>query len=93
MRLSAHRPQDPGAQAHTRALKSLVSFLIPDALSLASLVIDAAGFFSESDWYWPWQILIYLCMSVHPFFLISSNLRLRGVCRQLLLLARGFWVA
>ena len=93
MRLSAHRPQDPSAQAHTRALKSLVSFLIPDALSLASLVIDAAGFFSESDWYWPWQILIYLCVSVHPFFLISSNLRLRGVCRQLLLLARGFWVA
>uniref|UniRef100_A0A8C9D6N7 Taste receptor type 2 n=1 Tax=Panthera leo TaxID=9689 RepID=A0A8C9D6N7_PANLE len=78
MQLSAHRPQDPSAQAHTRALKSLVSFLILDALSLASLVIDAAGFFSESDWYWPWQILIYLCMSVHPFFIISSNLRLRG---------------
>lgn len=94
MRHNAHSLQDPSTEAHTRALKSLISFLVLYALSFVSLVIDAAGFFSsESDWYWPWQILIYLCTSVHPFILIHSNLRLRGVFRQLLLLVRGFWVA
>ncbi|CAD7680651.1 unnamed protein product [Nyctereutes procyonoides] len=94
MRRGGHGLQDPSSQAHTRALKSLVSFLILYALSFASLVIDAAGFFcSQSDWYWPWQILIYLCTSVHPYILILSNLRLRGGCRQLLLLVRGSQLA
>lgn len=94
MRHNAHSLQDPSIQAHTRALKALVSFLILYALSFVSLVVDAAGFFSsESNWYWPWQILIYLCTSVHPLILIHSNLRLRGVFRQLLLLVRGFWAA
>ncbi|XP_006887318.1 PREDICTED: taste receptor type 2 member 41-like [Elephantulus edwardii] len=87
-------PQDPRAQAHVRALKALVSFLTLYALSFVSLIIDAVGLFtSESDWYWPWQILIYLCTSLHPFILILGNLKLRGACRQLLLLARGFWEA
>ncbi|ELW47543.1 taste receptor type 2 member 41 [Tupaia chinensis] len=85
--------QDPSTQAHTRALKSLISFLILYALSFVSLIIDATGFISsQSEWYWPWQIIIYLCISVHPFVLIFSNLKLRGMLRQLLLLARGFWV-
>ncbi|XP_007954783.1 taste receptor type 2 member 41-like [Orycteropus afer afer] len=95
-RMRPHAPglRDPRTQAHARVLKSLVSFLVLYALSFLSLVIDAAGFFSsESDWYWPWQILIYLCTSLHPFVLILGNLKLRGVCRQLLLLARGFRVA
>ncbi|XP_027428915.1 LOW QUALITY PROTEIN: taste receptor type 2 member 41 [Zalophus californianus] len=85
MQRSTHSLQDPSGQAHTRALKSLIPFLILYALSFASL--------SESDWYWPWQILIYLCTSVHPYILILSNLQLRGVCSQLLLLARGFQLA
>ncbi|XP_057586476.1 taste receptor type 2 member 41 [Hippopotamus amphibius kiboko] len=93
MRHNAHSLQDPSAQAHTRALKSLVSFLVLYALSFMSLIIDAAGFFSENDWYWPWQILTYLCTSIHPFILILSNLRLRGVFGQLILLVRGFLVA
>ncbi|EPY80753.1 taste receptor type 2 member 41 [Camelus bactrianus] len=94
MQHSAHSLQDPSAQAHTAALKSLISFLILYLLSFLSLVIDAVVFFSsESEWYWPWQIVTYLCTSVHPFILIFSNLRLRGVFRQLILLARGFWVA
>ncbi|MBV97041.1 Taste receptor type 2 member 41, partial [Eschrichtius robustus] len=94
MRHSAHSLQEPSAQAHTRAPKSLISFLVLYALSFMSLIIDAAGFYSsESDWYWPWQILTYSCTSIHPFILILSNLRLRGVFRQLILLARGFWVA
>ncbi|XP_047619813.1 taste receptor type 2 member 41 [Phacochoerus africanus] len=93
MQRSAHTPQDPSAQAHIRALKSLISFLVLYALSFVSLVIDAVGIFSESDWYWPWQILTYLCTSIHPFVLILSNLRLRGVFGQLTLLARGFRVA
>ncbi|XP_007522382.1 taste receptor type 2 member 41 [Erinaceus europaeus] len=90
----AHNLQDPLTQAHTQALKSLICFLLLYTLSFVTLVIDAAGFFSsESDWYWPWQILIYLCTSVHPLILILSNLRLRGVFRQLLLLAKYPWVA
>lgn len=94
MQSNAHGLQDPSTQAHTNALRSLVSFLVLYALSFVSLIIYAAGFFSlRSDWYWPWQILIFLCTSVHPFILIFSNLRLRGSFRQLLLWARGFWVA
>ncbi|XP_016050995.1 PREDICTED: taste receptor type 2 member 41-like [Miniopterus natalensis] len=94
MRQIGHSPRDPSTLAHTKALKSLVSFLILYVLSFMSLIIDATGFFStDTDWYWPWQILTYLCTSVHPFIVILSNLRLRGVVRQLLLLARGFWVA
>ncbi|XP_037693345.1 taste receptor type 2 member 41 [Choloepus didactylus] len=86
--------QDPSAQAHTRALKSLISFLVLYTLSFMSLIIGAIGLISsESDWYWPWKIILYLCTSVHPFILILSNIRLRGALRQLLLLVRGFWVA
>uniref|UniRef100_A0A8C3W6M1 Taste receptor type 2 n=1 Tax=Catagonus wagneri TaxID=51154 RepID=A0A8C3W6M1_9CETA len=94
MQHGAHTPQDPSAQAHIRALKSLISFLVLYTLSFMSLAIDAVGFFSsEHDWYWPWQILNYLCTSIHPFILILSNLRLRGMLGQLALLARGFRVA
>ncbi|XP_045713580.1 taste receptor type 2 member 41 [Phyllostomus hastatus] len=94
MRQNGHSLQDPSTQAHTRALKSLISFLVLYALSFASMIINGAGFFTlESDWYWPWQVLIYLCTCLHPFILIRSNFRLRGVFRQLLLLARGFWAA
>lgn len=94
MQSNAHGLQDPSTQAHTKALRSLVSFLVLYALSFGALMITALGYFSlRSDWYWPWQILIFLCTSVHPFILIFSNLRLRGVFRQVLLRARGFWVA
>lgn len=94
MQHSAHSLQDPSGQAHTRALKSLVSFLVLYTLSFMFLIIDAAGFCSsENDWYWPWQILIYSCTSIHPFILILGSLRLRGVFGQLILLARSFWVA
>ncbi|XP_003791672.1 taste receptor type 2 member 41-like [Otolemur garnettii] len=94
MRQSGHILQDPNTQAHTRALQSLISFLILYALSFVSLMIDAAGFFSsESQWYWPWQIISYLSISVHPCILIFSNIKLQGTFRQLLLLAKGFCVA
>ncbi|XP_008152213.2 taste receptor type 2 member 41 [Eptesicus fuscus] len=93
MRQSAHSLQDANTEAHTRALKSLIFFLVLDILSFMSLVIDTIGFFStESDWFWPWQIVTYLCTSVHPFILTLSNPRLREVFRQLLLFARGFWL-
>ncbi|XP_049631391.1 taste receptor type 2 member 41-like [Suncus etruscus] len=92
MRPHFHSLQDPYAQAHTRALTSLISFLVLYALSFVSLIIDILGFFSiESDWYWPWQNVIYLCISVHPLILILSNPRLQGMYRHLLLLARGLW--
>ncbi|XP_070281111.1 taste receptor type 2 member 41-like [Myotis yumanensis] len=93
MRQSAHSLQDASTEAHTRALKSLIFFLILYILSFMSLIIDTVGFFlSENDWFWPWQIVTYLCTSLHPFILILSNLRFREVFRPLLLLARGFWL-
>ncbi|XP_036036403.1 taste receptor type 2 member 41 [Onychomys torridus] len=94
MQRNALSLQDPSTQAHSRALKSLISFLVLYALSFVSMVIDATVFISSDNmWYWPWQIILYSCMSVHPFILITNNLRFRGTFRQLLLLARGFWVA
>ncbi|XP_032761195.1 taste receptor type 2 member 41 [Rattus rattus] len=93
MQHNAHGLQDPNTQAHSRALKSLISFLVLYALSFVSMVIDATVVISSDNvWYWPWQIILYLCMSVHPFILITNNLKFRGTFRQLLLLARGFWV-
>ncbi|ELK27007.1 PREDICTED: taste receptor type 2 member 41 [Myotis davidii] len=93
MRQSAHSLQDASTQAHTRALKSLIFFLILYILSFMSPIIDTVGFFSsENDWFWPWQIVTYLCTSVHPFIHLLSSPRLRAVFRQLLLLARGFWL-
>lgn len=94
MQQNVHSLPDPSTQTHSRALKSLVLFLVLYALSFASMVIDATVIISsDTMWYWPWQIILYLCMSVHPFILITNNLRFRGTFRQLLLLARGFWVA
>ncbi|XP_051007588.1 taste receptor type 2 member 41 [Acomys russatus] len=94
MQNNAHSLQDPSSQAHSRALRSLVSFLALYALSFVSMVVDATVIISsDTEWYWPWQITLHLCMSVHPFVLITNNLRFRGTFRQLLLLARGFWVA
>ncbi|XP_057611154.1 taste receptor type 2 member 41 [Chionomys nivalis] len=93
MQHNAQSMQDPSTQAHSRALKSLVSFLVLYALSFVSMVVDATVVISSDNmWYWPWQIILYLCMSVHPFILITNSLRFRGTFRQLLLLARGFWV-
>lgn len=94
MQHNAHSLQDPNVQAHSRALKSLISFLVLYALSFVSMVIDATVVISSDNvWYWPWQVILYSCMSVHPFILISNNLRFRSTFRQLLLVARGFWVA
>ncbi|KAL4827008.1 hypothetical protein H8958_014803 [Nasalis larvatus] len=94
MQHNGHSLQDPSTQAHTRALKFLISFLILYVLSFLSLIIDATKFISmQNDFYWPWQIAVYLSVSVHPFILIFNNLKLQSVFWQLLLLARGFWVA
>ncbi|KAL0618314.1 Taste receptor type 2 member 41 [Plecturocebus cupreus] len=94
MEHNGHSLQDPSAQAHTTALKSLISFLILYALSFLFLIIGNIKFISiQNYFYWPYQIAIYLCVSVHPFILIFSNLKLRSMFWQLLLLARGFWVA
>ena len=76
MQHSAHSLQDPSGQAHTRALKSLVSFLVLYTLSFMSLIIDGEGFCSsESDWYWPWQILP---TRAHPSIPLSSSLATSG---------------
>ncbi|NP_001034959.1 bitter taste receptor Modo-T2R41 [Monodelphis domestica] len=91
MQHSARRTQDPSAQAHSRALKFLVSFLVLYALSFLSSIIDAAVFaLIEKIWYWPWQILIFLCVSIHPFILIFGNSQLGGTLRKLLRLPKTF---
>ncbi|XP_008586507.1 PREDICTED: taste receptor type 2 member 41 [Galeopterus variegatus] len=94
MQHSASSLQDPSTQAHTRALMSLISFLVLYVLSFLSMIIEAAAFVPiQKEWYWLWQISIYLCTSVHPFVLIISNVKLRVMFKQLLLVARGFWMA
>ncbi|KAM4873768.1 taste receptor type 2 member 41-like [Thomomys bottae] len=93
MQHNTHGLQESSAQLQNRALQSLISFLILYVLSFMSLVADAIVFVpSESPWYWLWQSVLYLCVSVHPCILITNNLKFRGMFRQLLLLARGFWV-
>ncbi|XP_036614886.1 taste receptor type 2 member 41-like [Trichosurus vulpecula] len=92
MQHSANNAHDSSIQAHNRALKSLISFLVLYALSFLSLIIDVAAFCTfECTWYWPWQIVIYLCSSVHPFILILGSSQLGGALRKLLLLPKTFW--
>ncbi|XP_036616482.1 taste receptor type 2 member 41-like [Trichosurus vulpecula] len=92
MRHSVHSTQDPSTQAHTRGLKSLVSFLVLYALSFLFMITDVAVFSGfEGTWYWPWHIVIYLCSSIHPFILILGNSQLGGTLMKLLLLLKVFW--
>ncbi|KAM9216827.1 LOW QUALITY PROTEIN: taste receptor type 2 member 41 [Dugong dugon] len=76
--MQPHEPdlQERHFQAHPRALTFLVSFLALCVVSFLSLIVE--------------MIRIYLCTSIHPLILILGDLKLRGLCRQLLLLARGF---
>ncbi|XP_074051357.1 taste receptor type 2 member 41-like [Macrotis lagotis] len=92
MQHSAHSTQDPSTQAHTRALRSLVSFLVLYTLSFLSLIIDFAIISGFDDvWYWLWQILTYLCTSIHPFILILGNSQLGATLMKVLLLPKTFW--
>ncbi|XP_020853651.2 taste receptor type 2 member 41-like [Phascolarctos cinereus] len=92
MQQSAYSIQGPSTEAHTKALKSLVSFLVLYAVSFLSLIIDVVAFCGfECTWYWPWQIVHYLCSSVHPFILILGNSQLEGAFTKLLLLLKTFW--
>ncbi|XP_027697091.1 taste receptor type 2 member 41-like [Vombatus ursinus] len=91
MQHGAHSAQDTSTEAHTKALKSLFSFLVLYALSFISFITDAAFSGFGSSWYWPWQIVIYFSISVHPFILILGNSHLRGALMKLLLLPKTFW--
>ncbi|XP_036616481.1 taste receptor type 2 member 41-like [Trichosurus vulpecula] len=91
MQHSANSAQDPRTQAHTRALKLLISFLVLYILSFTSFVIDATFFGFGGTWYWPRQIVIYLSTYVHPFILILGNSQLGGALMKLLLLLKTFW--
>ncbi|XP_072506378.1 taste receptor type 2 member 41-like [Notamacropus eugenii] len=89
---NANSAQDPSIQAHTRALKLLVTFLVLYALSFMSFIIDAAISGIGSTWYWLWQIVIYLCTSVHPVILIFGNSQLgQALMKLLLLVPKAFW--
>ncbi|XP_072506382.1 taste receptor type 2 member 41-like [Notamacropus eugenii] len=92
MKRSANSARDPSIQAHMRALKLLVSFLVLYGLSFMSSIIDKMFSGIGSTWYWPWQIVIYLCTSVHPVILIFGNSHLGGALMKLLLvLPKAFW--
>ncbi|XP_072506386.1 taste receptor type 2 member 41-like [Notamacropus eugenii] len=92
MQHSANSAQDASTQAHSRTLKSLISFLVLYALSFLSFIIDVTAFCRfECTWYWPWQIVINLSSSVHPFILILCNSQLGGTFMKFLLLLKVFW--
>ncbi|XP_027697092.1 taste receptor type 2 member 41-like [Vombatus ursinus] len=91
MQQSAHCTQDASTQAHTRALKSLVSFLVLHSLSFMFFIINAAFYDFEGTWYWPWQIALYLSTTLHPSILILGNSHLGGALMKLLLLPKTFW--
>ncbi|XP_072506377.1 taste receptor type 2 member 41-like [Notamacropus eugenii] len=91
MQHNAHSTQDASTQAHNRALKSLVSFLVLYSLSFMSFILDTAFSNVGSTWYWPQQIMIYLSTYFHPFVLILGNSQLGGALMELLLLPKTFW--
>ncbi|XP_051857654.1 taste receptor type 2 member 60 [Antechinus flavipes] len=65
-------------QAHTRALKTLITFSILFASYFFALIVNASNILpSEKSWYWGWQVLIYLCTTIHSTILILNNPRLR----------------
>ncbi|XP_068943110.1 taste receptor type 2 member 60 [Petaurus breviceps papuanus] len=67
-------------QAHTRALKALISFFLLFASYFLALLVNASNILpSLKSWYWGWQILIYLCVAIHSTILILNNRQLRGV--------------
>ncbi|XP_020853647.2 taste receptor type 2 member 41-like [Phascolarctos cinereus] len=91
MQHGTHSTQELSTQAHTRALKCLVSFLIFYALSFLFMITDVVLSGFEDTWFWPWQIVIYLCSSIHPFILILGNSHLEGALMKLLLQPKTFW--
>nr|XP_004661122.2 taste receptor type 2 member 60 [Jaculus jaculus] len=72
--------QDPRAQAHIKALLTLLSFVILFTSCFLTLVLSSASStpFQELR-YWIWQLVIHLCTATHPILLLSSNPRLRVV--------------
>ncbi|XP_036615180.1 taste receptor type 2 member 41-like [Trichosurus vulpecula] len=91
MKHIANSAQDPSFQAHTRALKLLVSFLVLYTLSFMFFFIDATFSGFGIIWYWPWQIVIYLFTCIHPFIFILGNSQLGGALMEFLLLPKTFW--
>ncbi|NP_001034945.1 taste receptor type 2 member 60 [Monodelphis domestica] len=64
-------------QAHTKALKTLISFFILFASYFFAIMVNASNILpSLKSWYWGWQALIYLCIAIHSMLLILNNPRL-----------------
>ncbi|XP_006861342.1 PREDICTED: taste receptor type 2 member 60-like [Chrysochloris asiatica] len=71
--------RDTSAQAHIKALLALVSFAILFISNFLSLILNSAGVFPTQELqYWMWQVVIYLCMAVHPIIQFLSNPKLRA---------------
>ncbi|XP_036616484.1 taste receptor type 2 member 60 [Trichosurus vulpecula] len=75
--------RDSRTQAHTRALKTLISFFILFTSYFLALMVNASNVLpSLRSWYWGWQVLIHLCTAIHSTILIMNNPRLRGVLER-----------
>ncbi|KAM9216344.1 LOW QUALITY PROTEIN: taste receptor type 2 member 60 [Dugong dugon] len=73
---------DTRAQAHFKALLVLISFAVLFISYFLSLVLNSVGVFPFQELqYWMWQVVIYVCMAVHPIILLLSKPRLRAYCR------------
>ncbi|KAM9651454.1 LOW QUALITY PROTEIN: taste receptor type 2 member 60 [Trichechus inunguis] len=72
---------DTSAQAHFKALLVLISFAVLFISYFLSLVLNSVGVFPFQELYWMWQVVIYVCMAVHPIILLLSKPRLGACCR------------
>ncbi|XP_003504423.1 taste receptor type 2 member 60 [Cricetulus griseus] len=66
--------QDVRAQAHVKALLTLLSFVILFTSCFLSLVLSSASDTPFQEFrYWMWQVVIHLCTGIHPIVILLSN--------------------
>lgn len=83
-RMRDHRlsPCDPSIQAHTRALKSLVFFLVFYTSYFLSLIVVVRKItIFQSHWYWAWEVVTYAGVCLHSSILVVSSPKLRKVLK------------
>ncbi|XP_005083127.1 taste receptor type 2 member 60 [Mesocricetus auratus] len=75
--------QDVRAQAHMKALLTLLSFFVLFISCFLSLVLGATSNSPFQEFrYWMWQVAIHLCTVIHPIVILASNPGLRAVVKR-----------
>ncbi|CAH7469496.1 taste receptor type 2 member 60 [Phodopus roborovskii] len=75
--------QDVRAQAHAKALFTLLSFIILFSSCFLSLVLSSASDSPFQEFrYWIWQVVIHLCTVIHPLVMLLSNPGLRVAVKR-----------